>query len=253
MSRTEQNEETAIRNREADSEGLTRRRNRGQENRDKGDITKLRLQVLKIFLVVVAIGLVVGFLIWLFGRKPDGNGVVEKVLGEEGEVVTVSEVTLLQVLRTSSLYTAEYPYNGYATVYDGDKVKYYVAYEGTVKAGIDMDKVRLQLDKENKRITVILPEITIADPIVDMNSLECIFMDPKYEKEDGLQEQFKEATEDLKRKAVVDGKLMEYATESAKLFERALLEPWLSQMPKGERYDIVILMDGEEAEANHEG
>ena len=79
------------------------------------------------------------------------------------------------------LSTVEYTYNAIANVFDekdkkGEKIKYYVAYEGFVSAGIDFKKIEIQVNEAEKVVTVVLPEIEVHSTTVEMGSLDCIFV-----------------------------------------------------------------------------
>lgn len=66
-----------------------------------------------------------------------------KDLSNEGKVTTISEASLEKVIETSQLSTMEYTFNGVTRVTKEffDTTKYYVAYEGTVRAGIDFSAI----------------------------------------------------------------------------------------------------------------
>ena len=69
----------------------------------------------------------------------------DAIIGEEGTVTTISKASLEKVFEISELSTVDYSYNAVARAYEEDGVtpKYYVAYEGTVTAGIDFSKIDL--------------------------------------------------------------------------------------------------------------
>lgn len=168
--------------------------------------------------------------------------------GEEGEVATVTESLLERSVKRSRLYTAEYPYNGYTSVYEEDQktVKYYVAYEGIVKAGIDVSKIEVSLDEETGTIYILLPEITVGKPWVDPGTLDYIFEDDKYNTETVAQESYKAASADLEERASADTKLMDAAAENVKISAKALAEPWLDEWDDGAEYTVMVLIAGEE-------
>ena len=88
-----------------------------------------------------------------------------KVSGkEEPEIIT--ESNLEKIINVSDLSTLEAVYNGIAEVTNSenpDQIDYYVSYEAKVKAGIDFQQVDLDVDNEQKVITVTIPEIKIND------------------------------------------------------------------------------------------
>lgn len=165
------------------------------------------------------------------------------VAGENGRVETVTETALEEAVRISRLYTAEYPYNGYTAVYDEDTgdIKYYVAYEGTVKAGIDVSKISVSLEEGSGTIIILLPEIEVTTPIVDAGTMEYIFADEKYNTETVAQEAYKAANEDLSLKAGKDASIITTARETAKTAAKALVEPWVSQISGENKYTVKVL------------
>ncbi len=168
------------------------------------------------------------------------------VHGEEGKVRTITQASLVKIVTTGKLYTAEYPYNGIAAVYDGDTLKYHVAYEGTVKAGIDTSKILLHLDEKQKEIIIRLPAVEVAEPIVNAGTLDFIFEKGYYETETVGQEAYKAAIADLKNRVAADSDIAESAIKSAKMYEKAFVEPLIEQMDPDTKYTIVVLEQGEE-------
>ena len=178
----------------------------------------------------------------------DTSGIVkEAIIGEEGKVTTVTETELVEVVKTSKLYTAEYPYNGYCEVKnDEGETKYYVAYEGKVKAGIDVSKIIVSLDEETNTIKIMLPEVEVENPTVDAGTLEYIFMDKKYDTETVAQEAYKMALADLESKVQDDENIINAATDSAKTAEKAFVEPWVNQADSSKIYTVKVIANGEE-------
>lgn len=176
-----------------------------------------------------------------------GNFVEENIIGEEGKVTTVTESTLEEVIKKSQLYTAEYPYNGYVTVYDEEGgIKYYVAYEGTVKAGIDVTQITVKIDEDTDTITVQLPEVSVEEPVVNAGTMEFIFKKDKYNTETVAEEAYRYAEEDLAGRVKEDADIKACANESAKAAERAMIEPWVNQIEEGKIYTVRVLGFGEE-------
>ena len=176
-----------------------------------------------------------------------GQQITDTVVGEEGKVYTVTESVLKDVVTTSNLYIAEYPYNSYATVYDenSENIKYYVAYEGTVKAGIDVNKIQVSLEEETNTITIHLPEIELKEPVVDESTLDYIFIKDKYETETVMHEAYQAAVDDLSQKIKNDSDIMDSATERAKTYEKILVESWINQIDEETQYTVKVLASGE--------
>ena len=135
-----------------------------------------------------------------------------------------------------------YTYNAIAKVYDGEgekkSLKYHVAYEGTVIAGIDFNKIDFIEDEKNKTFTIVVPEPVIQTTDVDMSKLDFIFESSKYETENVTQEAYKASLADLEQRAAEDEAMMKMARENAVSTVEALFEPWMKQMKK--EYQIEV-------------
>lgn len=152
---------------------------------------------------------------------------------KEGEVYTVAESTLEKVCEICELPTVEYTYNAVAeAVNEKGEVKYYVAYEGKVTAGIDFSKIEFEVldSEESKKVLIKLPEVTVQDPIVNMGTMDFIFLKDTYETETISQEAFKLCQEDLSNRIKDEDALLELAAENVRRDVRCLYEPWINQL-----------------------
>ena len=107
-------------------------------------------------------------------------GAVSKI--KEKDVITASQ--LEKVININDLATAEFIYDGIADKYNEknpDKVECHIAYESTIKVGIDMDKVKFSIDEKNKTVTPELPEVKINGVAVDTKTLSYMTENPKIE------------------------------------------------------------------------
>lgn len=162
-------------------------------------------------------------------------------------VKTITESELLKVVKKSKLYTAEYPYNSYTEVKDDNgKIKYYVAYNGTIKAGFDVKDVNVSISDDGTVITIQLPEIKILSADIDVGSMDYIFENQKYNTETVSNEAIGKATEDLQNKAAADKNIISVATENAKRIEKAVVEPWVNQVSSDKQYTVQVLAYGED-------
>ncbi|MDO4976989.1 MAG: DUF4230 domain-containing protein [Eubacteriales bacterium] len=164
---------------------------------------------------------------------------------EEVQITTISETSLEKIVSTSQLSTMEYTYNGVAKVTkkNFDTIKYYVAYEGVVKAGIDFTKIDISLDKDNQTIIIRLPDVEIQSVSINTDNMEYIFEDSKYNTETVASEAYKKCKEDLKNRAENEVQLVEMTKENASATITALIEPWITQV---EDYKIDIIYGGED-------
>lgn len=160
-------------------------------------------------------------------------------ISKEPEVSINSISTLEKVLEISDLSTGKYDYNAVAAVYDENQnEKYYVAYEGTVTAGIDFSRVDIKADDDERKIIVSIPDIEIQDTIVDPGTLSYIFKDSKYEIETVSDEAYKACKADLNERVNADDKLYDTARENAISTIKGLLEPLVESWNNGYALDV---------------
>ena len=150
----------------------------------------------------------------------------------DGKVTTVSKASLEKIIELNDLSTLDYTYNAITEVYkdDGETLKYHVAYEGTVTAGIDAEKISVEEDKENKTITISLPKAEIQETSVNMGTMDFIFEKDRYETENVSQEAYKACLQDLSEKAASEKDLLSMARDNAIGAIEALIEPWVQQL-----------------------
>jgi len=176
---------------------------------------KKKLKFIIILLVIAAIVFCVLFT--LYKLLPNREGPID--------VVTKSNVK--ETIEKSDLSTVKYTHNAVVTQKDkkGKKDAYYVAYKGTIKAGIDLDKVDVDVDKENKEINVTIPEPKITGVYVDEGDLEYIFIKKGYETEKVYASALKVCQGDLKKESKRKY-ILDKAREESISRIRALVEPW---------------------------
>lgn len=156
-------------------------------------------------------------------------------------MTTISEASIKSVLNIEELSTAEYIYNAIAKAYgeDGTTVRYYVAYEGTIKAGFHFGGIGISIDKEANVVTLSIPEVTIQETTVDPGSLDYIFVDKKSETETIHKEAFELCQADLEEHADIT-EILSLARQSAKDTVYALVTPWIKQLD--DRYSVEIII-----------
>lgn len=193
---------------------------------EKNQIPHLRLRT--IIIIVLSSALVSGAV--YLSRITRKNG---------GELTTISKSSLQKIVEIQELSTVEYIYNATATKYDKNKAPmYHVAYEGTVTAGIDFNKIGIDITDDEKKIEITIPEIEIFDTKVDMGTLEYIFIKDKYETETVSQEAYKLCKEDLKSRVDKENTLYDTARENAKSSAEALFKPWIDTIDSGYTLEI---------------
>lgn len=223
---------------------------------DEHRINEKKIKVLKqriiILVLLMIIAVLVMLLVYIWRNHNSGfiesvnSAVKDTVIGEEGDTITFNETSIRKVFEISELSTADYTYNAVARAYEEDKinVKYYVAYEGRIKAGIDFSKIGIEIDTERKVVTLTVPEIEFQEKTVDPGTLEFIFKDKKSETEQIHQEAFLLCQRDLDEKTNMEKELLELARRNAISVVEALVTPWIEQAEDGYTVNIQVEENG---------
>ncbi len=144
-------------------------------------------------------------------------------IGREN-TITISQ--LEKAINISRLSTAEFVYNGVAEKYkegSTEKVDCHIAYDASVKVGIDMEDVTFEIDEEAKTVTPILPEIVVNIATIDEGAISYIPKNPDV----ALKDIITICKEDAMREANESEKLYDTAEENLKAALEALLMPIL--------------------------
>ena len=159
---------------------------------------------------------------------------------KKGEVTTISQSSIEKILDISELSTLEYTYNAVAAGYDedGKTLLYHVAYEGTVSAGIDFDKLKVKVNPDKKEIRITVPKARILDWSVNEGSLKYIFEKDKNNTATISADAYKVSKDDLKKKANEETRITELAKENAISAISGLIEPWVDQVD--DEYTVII-------------
>jgi hypothetical protein len=205
-------------------------------------------RIIPLLLVVLLIIVLCCILKQLIGKKHSVETISseveqfvdEKIIGTEGEVTTITESEILGVFQISELQTSDYIYNGIKAVYDdsGRNIKYYVAYEGKITAGIDFNDIKIEINNDTKEINITVPNAKIQNYDVDAGNLEYIFTDDKYNDDNILQEAYDKCLMDLKSKANSEDKIIEQAKANAINVVEALVSPWVEQVDS--EYKVTV-------------
>ena len=159
------------------------------------------------------------------------------------EIITTS--TLKEIINISELSTYEVVYKGIATVMNEKKkenIDYYVSYDANIKAGFDIEKVEIDVNSEEKKVTVYMPEIKINDISVDITSLDFLFYNDKANSSTVSEEAYKACKEDAEKESGEQKAIYTCAEESADNFIEGLLLPFITQH-NGE-YSLEIVRGG---------
>ena len=167
--------------------------------------------------------------------------VKEKIVKRDSIPEIISKSTLEKVINVSDLSTFEAIYNGIASVANEEKpenIDYYVSYEAKVKAGIDFEKVNLEVNEDERIITVTLPEVKITDVNVDIASLDYIFMNKKANTETVSAQAYKKCIEDVTNESNSTTAIYELAKQNARNIVEALIKPFIEQSDS--EYELKI-------------
>ena len=188
-------------------------------------------QIIKYIIGVLFI--IVAIIVFLF--------VKEKIVKRDSIPEIISKSTLEKVINVSDLSTFEAIYNGVASVANEEKpenIDYYVSYEAKVKAGIDFEQVNLEVNADEKRITVTLPEVKITDVNVDIASLDYIFMNKRANTETVSAQAYKKCIEDVTNESNSTTAIYELAKQNARNIVEALIKPFVEQLDS--KYELKI-------------
>lgn len=195
-------------------------------------VTIIKIIIAITIIVIVSIGMSIGVtMIKRSISKPD----------------IISTASLEKIINVNDLSTFEAVYNGIATVYNEEKVdkqgnkkvNYYVSYEAKVKAGIDVTEVDIDVDEENQKIIISMPEVKITDINVDITSLDYIIENKKLDTKTISQEAYNKCIEDVSNETSKEQAIYSLAQENAKNILIALIEPFVKQV--NDQYVLEIV------------
>ena len=158
---------------------------------------------------------------------------------EEPEILTIS--TLKDIINISDLSTFTAVYNGIAEVKNEkkpEKTDYYVSYEATVLAGIDLAKVTVSVNNAEKSIYIDIPEIEITDINVDIASLDFIFYNNDANTSTVTEEAYKACEADVLQESKQESAIYELAKKNAINVLTALTKPIIQQLDN--EYTLTI-------------
>lgn len=188
----------------------------------------------KLIVTAVIIALITAAVIIIVNRPKEEN------TPPPPEIIT--ETTLKNIMDVSELSTFEAVYNGIARIYnevDASKIDYYVSYEATVKAGVDFEAIDINLNNEDKVITITLPNVKINDINVDIGSLDYIFVNLEANTPTVSGQAYKKCIADAELKSNAEEEIYNIAEENARNIVKALVLPFVNQLDEG--YELIII------------
>ena len=172
----------------------------------------------------------------IFGKSLNelvNEGLQAKLLHMPMEARSRLQQTLEKIIKVSDLSTYEAVYNGVAKVMNEQNVEnvdYYVSYDARIKAGIDFEKVDVDVDHDQKVITVKLPEIEIQDVNVDIASLDYIFINNAANTATVSEEAYKKCKEDAIEESKTKNAIYDLAEQNLQNIIEALISPFVEQL-----------------------
>lgn len=140
----------------------------------------------------------------------------------------VSAPDLEKVIKESKISTFTAVYNGIAEVPDAenpDEISYYVRYEARVRAGFDLND--LKLDTDGATILVTIPPITLDTPNVDIGSLDRMNVTKTDKLSELNGEEYRICEADAADEASKKDAIIDLAEENAENIIRGLMQPFL--------------------------
>lgn len=153
---------------------------------------------------------------------------------KKGETTIITKSTLIDTVDIAELSTAEFIYNGIAEIpksEKSDKIKCRVRYSAKVKASVTMTDIDFKIDRDNKTVKPILPEIKLDAILDDQEGFSFI---PENSDVD-LQEVMEFCKNDVTDEATQTLELYDSAEENLKDIIQALTYPLLNS----EGYTLV--------------
>ena len=186
-----------------------------------------------IFAGIIAVLIAALVLVIVFSSGSSSNK------GPQKELITQS--TLQEIVTSSKLSTFEATYNGIAkkpNEKNPEECDYYVSYEATVKVGIDFDKIGIEVNKDEKTVTVTIPQVQIQKITVDMTSLDFIFIEDSANVATVTEEAYKLCINDVETETKSQNAIFALAEENATNIVTALIKPFVKQVDP--EYKITI-------------
>lgn len=153
--------------------------------------------ILAVVVILIGAGYKLAKQLGWFGLKP-------KV---KTTILTSSQ--LEEVLQIDDLAVSTMTYNGVAAVPQKkhpNKIAYYVSYNACAKASMNMEEIKVNIDEDvpegqAKKIVVTLPRIQVKEVVVDMASMDYMFIKKSAEKSDVSEEAYAACLADAVKRA----------------------------------------------------
>ena len=164
---------------------------------------------------------------------------------KEGKIISSVKTSLDKIVEKSDLETAKFTYNVIAKKCKDiencdlksnniDDFEYVVSCKGTLTAGIDFEKIEVDVDKKNKKVIVTIPEATIKgvniEPSKYINGNEILATE--------LPNAIQLCEDTTLARSEKDGKLLPAAKEQARVVLQSFYERWIKSYDKDYKVEV---------------
>ena len=167
-------------------------------------------------------------------------------LNKEGQIKMKVKSTFEKVVEKSDLETVTITYNVIAKKCkdeencdkksnDISNFQYVVSCKGSIVAGIDFQKIKVDVDNKNKKVVVKIPDATIIDE-PNINSIK--FLNGNELSASELPNARKLCQETVKEKSEVDQKLIPAAKEQSKFVLEEFYNQWIKAYDSSYRVEV---------------
>lgn len=194
-----------------------------------------RLQGALLVVVVVSIGLTIGF--GIYNKGKNGGSVIEKpvVCYQDIEDIAFQEATIKEIGKIHKpMELGKYEVDTFLTTSD-----YVFSYNAVIKAGYDLENIKDDGGNElTQTITVTLPKASILDSYLDEKSYVQYWEGEKITANVGLEDFHKEKKKMLKeaKQDAIKGGLYEKTSDHAKV----VITDYIHSLKGYENYNVVF-------------
>lgn len=161
--------------------------------------------------------------------------IVFVIFNKKGLIKTTVKSSLDRIVEKSDLETVNITYNVIAKKCKDDSncdkdsnnindFKYVVSCKGTITAGIDFSKIKIDVDEKEKKLVVTMPDASVKG---EPNIGKIKFINGEDLNADELPDARKLCQETTKQKSEQDGKLLPAAKEQARSVLQEFYEQWV--------------------------
>lgn len=190
-------------------------------------------------IIIVSVAVVLALIVPLILSQCSRKG------GGRHTPVIVNTSSLKEVLEVSKLSTFEMIYNGVADVRNEKKPEntdFYASYKSRIRFGFDFSEIDITANDETKTITAIIPKLDSPEIIVDIESLEFMFVNKKANTATVAQRAYTACISDATNEIKNDTVGTKLAKASAEKAVRALLNPLVEQQYPD--YTLIVSFGG---------